>query len=137
MRTTRLVISLFFLMMMACCSTSDKKEGLTEGYSEDKKVNELDKALYQKARYPNDITSNDEAPPKWHTPSNWDRIKDGMSETQVISVLGSPTSTESIGAGEYSYLFYRGEVPGSGFVSGNVRLTYDRVWEVNKPVFDF
>lgn len=75
-----------------------------------------------------------ESPPEWHTPSNWDRIKDGMSEKQVISILGRPTSTKNI---LYRTLFYRGEVTGSGFVSGNVELWNDRVRQVNKPVFDF
>ena len=78
-----------------------------------------------------------ESPPEWQTPSNWDRIKDGMSEKQVITILGRPTSTKSIGVGGYRTLFYRGEVTGSGFVSGNMQLKDDRVWQVNKPVFDF
>lgn len=80
------------------------------------------------------VDTRAESPPEWHTPSNWDRIKNGMSEKQVISILGRPTSTKNI---LYRTLFYRGEVTGSGFVSGNVELWNDRVWKVNKPVFDF
>lgn len=74
-------------------------------------------------------------PPKngWQIPSNWSRIKNGMSESQVIAILGNPTSNKDLGP--YRTLFYRGEVAGSGSVSGNIELTQDRVWQSNIPVF--
>jgi hypothetical protein len=56
------------------------------------------------------------------------------SQTQVVSILGKPTALEN-SVTTYFTLFYRGSVPGSGFVSGNVKLVDDRVYEVNKPVF--
>lgn len=68
----------------------------------------------------------------WKAPSTWERVKDGMSQAQVIAILGQPTSVENT---HLRTLFYRGEVPGSGFVSGNVKLVEDRVYLVNKPVF--
>ena len=70
----------------------------------------------------------------WKKPSNWARILRGMSEKQVVSILGKPTSIKDIG-GSYRTLFYQGEVSGSGFVSGNVKLSEDRVYSINKPVF--
>ena len=70
----------------------------------------------------------------WHDPANWERVIEGMSKSQVIAILGKPTSTENLGGGHLT-LFYRGEVPGSGSVSGNVKLYEDRVSFVNKPVF--
>jgi hypothetical protein len=57
-----------------------------------------------------------------------------MSESQVISILGPPTNVDRT-IGSMPILFYKGEVPGSGFVSGNVKLSEDRVYLVNKPVF--
>lgn len=57
-----------------------------------------------------------------------------MSEAQVMSILGRPTSVEAMG-GIFKTLFYRGEVAGSGSVSGNIKLQDDRVWQVNTPVF--
>lgn len=69
----------------------------------------------------------------WHDGSTWDRVRKGMSEAQVISILGRPTSVESVGG--FKTLFYRGEVSGSGSVSGNIKLQDDRVWQVNTPVF--
>ena len=70
---------------------------------------------------------------EWKVGSNWDKIKNGMSEMQVISILGKPTSVEELIP--FKTIFYRGEVSVSGFVSGNVKLMDDRVWQVNKPVF--
>ena len=69
----------------------------------------------------------------WKNPSSWNGVSNGMSERQVISILGKPTSAENVGS--FRTLFYRGDVAGSGFVSGNVKLDEDRVWIVNKPVF--
>lgn len=69
----------------------------------------------------------------WRTESAWGRLKDGMSEGQVRTILGQPTSTKDVGP--YRTLYYRGEVAGSGFISGNVQLSDDRVWQVNEPVF--
>lgn len=69
----------------------------------------------------------------WHRAEAWRRLKDGMSERQVLSILGNPTSTKDLHP--FRTLFYRGEVTGSGFVSGNVQLQEDRVWQVNVPVF--
>ena len=70
----------------------------------------------------------------WKKKSNWARIRDGMSEKQVISILGKPTSIKDLGGGLRT-LFYQGEVSGSGYVSGNVKLADDRVWLINVPVF--
>lgn len=69
----------------------------------------------------------------WHNPASWSRVKDGMSESQVMSILGQPTSVENIGS--HRTLFYRGEVGSGGFVSGNVKISQDRVYLVNEPVF--
>jgi hypothetical protein len=69
----------------------------------------------------------------WKSPSVWERVKNGMSQEQVVALLGRPTSVEN--AGSFRTLFYRGDVVGSGFVSGNIKLDDDRVWQVNKPVF--
>ena len=78
------------------------------------------------------VASNSDSP--WKIPVNWDKVRDGMSERQVIAILGWPTSTDNLGP--LRTLYYRGEVRHSGFVSGNIKLTDDRVYLVNKPVFD-
>ena len=71
----------------------------------------------------------------WMTATAWARIRLGMSERQVISILGPPTSRE-VNIIDTVTLFYRGEVVGSGFVSGNVSVNgTDRVRLINTPVF--
>lgn len=54
----------------------------------------------------------------WHDRNSWGRVKNGMSEAQVMSILGHPTSVEAMG-GIFKTLFYRGEVAGSGSVELN------------------
>ena len=71
--------------------------------------------------------------PPWHDGISWGRVKEGMSEAQVISILGPPTSLDVIGGDKT--LFYRGVVSGSVSVSGNTKLHNDRVWQVNTPLF--
>ena len=71
----------------------------------------------------------------WKNPSAWDRVRRGMSERQVISTLGRPTSRDD--SPGYHTLLYQGEVEGSGYVSGNVvvNVSRDRVVSINRPVF--
>jgi len=61
----------------------------------------------------------------WNTPSNWERLERGMSEPEVVAILGQPTSREESLLG-FVMLSYRGNVPGSGFVSGNIELSVGR-----------
>ncbi len=72
--------------------------------------------------------------PGWHSQAAWEGIKRGMSESQVVAILGKPTSIDDIGGG-YRKLFYRGEVASSGFVSGNISFSDDQVYSISKPVF--
>ena len=72
----------------------------------------------------------------WMTAAPWGRIKTGMSEQRVISILGSPTRRE-VDVIDHVTLFYQGEVAGSGYVSGNIGLwsRENRVFTINSPVF--
>jgi len=114
---------------------------------QDRRISELEKTKrLQQASVP--PTSNTPAgavktqssgvPPSdgtpWKSGTTWDKVRDGMSQSQVMSILGQPTSIEN-SVGSFRTLFYRAEVGKSGFVSGNVKLYDDRVYEVNKPVY--
>jgi hypothetical protein len=68
----------------------------------------------------------------WHNLTNWQHIKHGMSERQVISILGQPTSF--IDLLTMRTIYYRGKINGS-FVSGNIALDDDRVVTVSIPRF--
>lgn len=67
----------------------------------------------------------------WLDASNWQRLKPGMSELEVISALGPPASMrEEDGV---RVLLYAMEIGSSGFLSGSVSLRDRVVVEVQKP----
>ena len=70
---------------------------------------------------------------RWQNPLAWTQIREGLSRAQVEEILGKPTSAESVI--DYQTLLYKGDVPGSGTVSGIVKLTDDRVSEITPPNF--
>jgi hypothetical protein len=77
------------------------------------------------------------APPgsdKWLTPANWDKVRPGMSEQQVLEVLGYPTSVRQTETDGAKTLFYTMQVGPSGFLSGRVVIAGDAVREVERPV---
>ncbi len=73
----------------------------------------------------------------WTIPANWDRIEEGMSEEQVVGILGPPTKREEQFL-SYLQLFYEGEVEGNGFISGSITLERNQVaaWMTDQPVFN-
>jgi len=70
---------------------------------------------------------------QWQNPLAWAQIREGLSRAQVEEILGKPTSVESVI--DYQTLVYKGDVPGSGAVSGVIKLTDDRVSEISPPAF--
>ena len=73
----------------------------------------------------------------WIIPANWDRIEEGMSEEQVVTILGPPTKREEQFL-SYVQLFYEGEVEGSGFISGSITLERNQVaaWMTDRPAIN-
>lgn len=70
--------------------------------------------------------------PRWVDASLWRRLRPGMSELEVISSLGPPTSMrEESGA---KVLLYAMEIGGSGFLGGSVKLRERAVIEVRQPM---
>ena len=68
----------------------------------------------------------------WLDAAKWKKLRPGMSELEVISTLGPPTSTrERDGARE---LFYAMEIGSSAFLGGSVVLRDRKVVEVQAPV---
>lgn len=68
----------------------------------------------------------------WLDASKWRKVRAGMSELDVIGLLGPPTSLrEENGA---RVLFYAREIGSAGFLSGSVRLRERLVIEVRPPV---
>jgi hypothetical protein len=68
---------------------------------------------------------------QWIDAGKWSRLKPGMSELEVITLLGPPTSMrEEAGA---RVLYYALEIGASGFLGGSVRLRDRVVSEVRRP----
>lgn len=75
------------------------------------------------------------APPsstEWIDAAKWRRVKPGMSELEVIGLLGPPTSMREEN-GERA-LLYALEVGTSGFLGGSVTLRNRAVTRIQPPV---
>jgi hypothetical protein len=70
--------------------------------------------------------------PQWLDAANWKRIRVGMTELEVIGVLGPPTTLRGASA-EARTLMYAMEIGASGFLSGSVQLQERRVVNVQVP----
>jgi hypothetical protein len=81
-----------------------------------------------------DIIRKPESLPAWLLPTNWDRIRPGMKELDVIALLGRPTSVRTDPDGKTHALLYAIELGPTAVLAGNVRLNDSGVAEVNKPI---
>ena len=70
-------------------------------------------------------------PARWLDASRWKQLRPGMSELEVISSLGPPTSMREEGGDRV--LRYAMEIGTSGFLGGSVTLRDRIVTEVRSP----
>jgi hypothetical protein len=69
--------------------------------------------------------------PQWVNAAKWQGLRPGMSELEVISALGAPTSMrEEDGV---RVLLYAMEIGASGFLGGGVKLRDRAVFEIRQP----
>jgi hypothetical protein len=75
------------------------------------------------------------APPKpdWHAALNWALIRDGMSEKQVVDLLGPPTRVQSVV--DVRTLYYQPDPKSASTAHGSVTLKADRVTNSDAPDF--
>jgi hypothetical protein len=71
--------------------------------------------------------------PSWLVGTNWDRLRPGMKELDVIALLGRPTSVRMEDEGKGRSLFYAMELGPNAILSGNVRLGDAGITEINRP----
>lgn len=71
-------------------------------------------------------------PSDWLDAAKWKRVRPGMSELEVIELLGPPTTMRSAG-GDARTLLYAMEIGSSGFLGGSVELKDRRVVSVHTP----
>jgi hypothetical protein len=68
----------------------------------------------------------------WLAVDHWKQVRPGMSELEVIDLLGPPTSLRG-DASSGRTLLYAMEIGSSGFLSGSVSLKERKVVEVEIP----
>ena len=68
----------------------------------------------------------------WLDAGNWKRVQPGMSELEVISILGLPTSMRTEDGAHI--LLYATEIGSSGFLSGSVTVRDGQVTGTAQPV---
>jgi hypothetical protein len=69
--------------------------------------------------------------PPWHSASNWNLVKQGMSRAQVVEILGPPTKETSV---IDTQTLYYGD-SGAARLAGNVTLVGDRLTTMTPPTF--
>lgn len=69
----------------------------------------------------------------WLQASNWERVRPGLGELEVVSLLGPPTSMRTADDGRRRTLYYALEIGASGFLGGHVVLDDRRVVSVELP----
>jgi hypothetical protein len=101
---------------------------------QDERIAQLEKAVkaLQSAATPMPTPIPSETPP-WHRASNWTLIKSGMSESQVVGILGPPTSVDA--SIDKRILLYSPDANSTSTLKGSVTLIGDRVTAMVPPGF--
>lgn len=78
-----------------------------------------------------------ERQPPWMSADSWNALKPGMSEQEVITLLGPPTrKLDSLRAQVDSVFFYRSQARGAGRpLEGKVNFVRGRVRDFEAPRF--
>jgi hypothetical protein len=71
--------------------------------------------------------------PDWHAALNWALIRNGMSEKQVVDLLGPPTRVQSVV--DVRTLYYQPDQKSLSVLHGSVTLRDDRVTASDAPDF--
>ena len=96
-----------------------------------RRLDGLERPAAQVTAQPPRAAANHPAPDAWIDASKWRKLRPGMSELEVVGLLGAPTSMrEQAGA---RVLFYALEIGSSGFLSGSVSFRDKVVSEIRAP----
>ena len=82
---------------------------------------------------PDVVRRSTESSPAWLVTTNWERIKPGMKDVDVIALLGRPTTVRAEPDGKTHALMYALELGPNAVLAGHVRLDESGVSEVAKP----
>jgi len=83
---------------------------------------------------PDAVRRETDSSPAWLLMTNWDRIKPGMKDVDVIALLGRPTTVRpDRDGGKGHSLMYALELGPNAVLAGNVRLDESGVAQITKP----
>jgi hypothetical protein len=91
------------------------------------------RGITQPSAPPSSVSRPADSSPAWLLTANWDRIRPGMKELDVIALLGRPTSVRTEDNGKVRALLYAMELGPNSVLAGNVRMGDAGVSEINKP----
>lgn len=83
---------------------------------------------------PDIVRPQTESSPAWLVSTNWDKVRIGMKDIDVIALLGRPTAVRTDPDGKTHSLMYALELGPNAVLAGNVRLNESGVSEINRPV---
>jgi hypothetical protein len=69
---------------------------------------------------------------QWLQSTRWDKVRVGMSETEVLTLIGPPTTARTADDSTRT-LFYTLELDAGGFLSGQVLISDGKVIEIHRP----
>ncbi len=78
-------------------------------------------------------TTNGSGELRWVNVASWNRIKPGMSELQVVELLGTPTQLRIADDKQSRQLLYALEIGRSGYLTGRVSFNQGVVTAVEMP----
>jgi hypothetical protein len=101
---------------------------------QDQRIAALEKAVKALQAVAAPVPERIPAPtPPWYQASNWNLIKQGMSEAQVVAILGPPTLAESVT--DMRTLYYKPDPRSTTTLNGSISLQDDRVTAMMPPAF--
>ena len=111
--------------------TTDLKKTVAE---QEQRIAELEKTIKALqailAPLPKPIPS---PTPAWQSASSWNMIKPGMSEAEVVAILGPPSRVQSVT--DMRTLYYEPGPKSTTTLAGSVTLMDDRVTASTPPAF--
>ena len=86
----------------------------------------------ERLELPRSRTEPDASDGRWLDAGKWRQLRPGLSELEVVSLLGPPTSMRNEDGARV--LFYALEIGTSGFLGGSVKFRERVVSEIRAPV---
>jgi hypothetical protein len=137
--------TLLFLLLLAPLAASAQTDGRISFLEQE--VRNLQRQVQALSRQIDEMRTRPGQPPQknaaasggapaasstdWVDAAKWQKLRRGMSELEVISALGAPTSMREEGGARV--LLYAMEIGDSGFLGGSVTIRDRAVIEVRAP----